>query len=89
MKFKLSFQISGKNNIVPINYQYELSAWIYKTLNSGNSEFADWLHNHGYSTGKKIFKLFAFSKIKPGKYKIVKDRMEIASGLLWFVISEF
>jgi CRISPR-associated endoribonuclease Cas6 len=89
MKFKLSFQISGKKNILPINYQYELSAWIYKTLNSGNSEFADWLHNHGYSTGRKIFKLFAFSKIKPGKYKIVKDRMEIASGQASLYVSFF
>jgi CRISPR-associated endoribonuclease Cas6 len=45
---------------LPLNYQYELSSWIYKTL----AQFAAWLHEHGYSVeGKKRFKFFTFSHL--------------------------
>lgn len=70
MKFKLSFQVSEKNNTLPINYQYEFSTWIYKTLIAGNTEFANWLHDYGYTTGNKRIKLFTFSKLLSEKYRI-------------------
>ena len=80
MKFKLLFQIPGEKNIIPVNYQYEFSAWIYKTLNFGNAEFARWLHDQGYVNGNKRFKLFTFSRLFPDKYSVQKDRLEILSN---------
>jgi len=49
---------------IPINYQYPLSAAIYKILNRASPEYADFLHRQGYlsPTGKPM-KLFTFSKI--------------------------
>lgn len=80
MKFKLTLELTSKNRQIPINYQYEQSAWIYKTIHNGNPEFSAWLHNLGYLDGKKQFKLFTFSPIIPEKYAINRDRLEMQSN---------
>jgi CRISPR-associated endoribonuclease Cas6 len=77
MRFCLTLQSTGTINILPVNYQYELSGWIYKTLHFGNPEFSEWLHNHGYVDGNKKFRFFTFSGLKTGKYHINGDRFEI------------
>ncbi len=67
----------SKQNVLPINYQYELSAAIYKIIHQGNPKFAKWLHDGGYSNGQKLFKLFSFSHllIAPGGLSVEKDRL--------------
>ena len=79
MRFKLSLEIYGQSRVLPINYQYEFSSWIYKTIHFGNPEFAEWLHTHGYMNGKKQFKGFTFSKLKSDKYDVKGDRIELQS----------
>ncbi|MFP4449291.1 MAG: CRISPR-associated endoribonuclease Cas6 [Bacteroidales bacterium] len=81
MRFKLILETNTNNNgnLLPLNYQYELSSWIYKTLNYGNQEFADWLHQEGYTNDYKNFKLFTFSNLLIDKYEIKSDRMKINS----------
>ncbi len=50
---------------LPLNYQYEFSSWIYRTLAQASPEFATWLHEQGYSLeGYKRFKLFTFSRLQ-------------------------
>lgn len=89
MRFKLTLENSTQrgNNILPLNYQYELSAWIYKTLNSGNEEFAKWLHEKGYTRDYKNFKLFAFSNLKVPNFRIQEDRMRIESREIELIVS--
>ncbi|MCH8568718.1 MAG: hypothetical protein LAT67_10660 [Balneolales bacterium] len=53
MRIKLTITPEGAGNILPINYQYEISAWIYRMIHDGNAEFAAWLHNKGYGSGAK------------------------------------
>lgn len=49
---------------IPLNYQYLLSAVIYKLIEASSKEFADWLHEIGYRNGKgKPYKMFTFSKL--------------------------
>lgn len=79
MRFMLSLESFGASKVLPINYQYELSSWIYKTIHFGDPKFAAWLHNHGYMDGKKQFRLFTFSKLYLEKYKIDGDRLELQS----------
>lgn len=81
MRFKLHLQPQGVQKTLPINYQYEASAWIYKTIHNGNPEFAAWLHDHGYTDGKKQFRFFTFSNILAEKYRIKGDRFEILSDI--------
>lgn len=88
MRFKVNLEVQNNNDcLLPINYQYELSAWIYNILNYGDAEFAKWLHQKGYRNGKKQFKLFNFSNLKINDYKVHNDRLKIYSPLISFFIS--
>lgn len=88
MRFKLNLQLlSERENLLPLNYQYELSAWIYKVLNQGNPEFSRWLHEKGYTDHRKSFKLFTFSNLNVPQRKIRGDRMEITGQDVSLIIS--
>lgn len=89
MKFKLSLSSEGQSNLLPLNYQYEVSSWVYNTIKKGDKEFARWLHDKGYENGKKTFKLFTFSKLYPENYRIVSDRLELLSPKVGLNISFF
>jgi len=77
----------GSGSTIPINYQYEFSAWIYKTLHFGNPEFTVWLHDKGYTRGKRSFKLFTFSNLEVGRFKVFKDRFKILSNEVQLVLT--
>lgn len=89
MRFKIVFQTKGDHNILPINYQYELASWIYKVLDRGDTEFAGWLHDHGYKTGKQFFKFFTFSHLDIPKQqrRISGDRIFLKPGEVSLIIS--
>jgi CRISPR-associated endoribonuclease Cas6 len=88
MRFKLNLSLTNKNqNILPVNYQYELSAWIYKVINQSDPDFAEWLHNKGFSNDKKQFRLFTFSNLIVPQREIIKDRLIIKSDNVGLIIS--
>jgi len=91
MRFKITFQTEEKSfeSIIPLSYQYELSAWIYRVISSGNPEFSRWLHNRGYIAEGKSFKLFTFSRLQiPRKqFQISDDRLIIIKGEILIYIS--
>jgi len=90
MRFKLTLVKQSTNksgNYIPINYQYELSAWIYKVLNTENPEFADWLHQKGYLNNSKQFKLFTFSHLNIPKRNIQDDKIQILSNEVFLTVS--
>ncbi len=63
---------------MPVNYQYPLSAVIYKVIKKADAAFAGFLHDTGYGKGHKTFKLFTFSDIIT-PFKMVGDRMQLLS----------
>ncbi|SHN04219.1 CRISPR-associated endoribonuclease Cas6 [Cyclobacterium lianum] len=73
MRFLISLQREGKASFLPINYQYELSALIYKTLDRADSSFSRFLHEQGYLAFGRRFRLFTFSRISFDTFRIVKD----------------
>ena len=77
MRFKLTFESKTRNKqpVIPINYQYPVSSWIYKMIHTGNSEFAEWLHSKGYMDQNKQFRLFNFSNLKIHKARAKGDRL--------------
>lgn len=90
MRFKLILEVNKKayGNIIPINYQYEQSAAIYKILSYGDKEYAEWLHENGFKLDNgKTFKLFTFSRFKIEKRKILNDRIQILSDTIEWQIS--
>ncbi len=77
MQFRITLQCLSPNGALPINYQYELSAWIYRVLHNADAGYAEFLHRKGYRSGRKSFKLFCFSQLAVPRRKIEGDRLHI------------
>ena len=73
MKFKLTLNIDRKyGDCLPMNYQYEQSAVIYRILASADKNYSTWLHNNGFQLDNgKRFKLFCYSRFIFEKYRVM------------------
>ncbi|MEZ4777043.1 MAG: CRISPR-associated endoribonuclease Cas6 [Bacteroidia bacterium] len=88
MQLKITLKVMYPGQLLPLSYQYELSAWIYKLISSADTDFGAFLHAEGYSQGNKRFKLFTFSNLWiPPRYEILDDRIKIFSEEISFVVS--
>ncbi|MEN7548050.1 CRISPR-associated endoribonuclease Cas6 [Rapidithrix thailandica] len=91
MRFTLTFEISA-GDLLPLNYQYEMSSWIYKVLHQADTEFAKFLHSKGYTLGaNKSFRLFTFSNLHlpRNQWKIIGDRIKLFCREISCTISFF
>jgi len=88
MHFRVTFSVLKLGQLLPLSYQYELSAWIYKQIERTDSEFASFLHEEGYYNEGKRFKLFTFSNLFiPPPYEIIGDRIKIGATEISFTLS--
>lgn len=83
MRLKLTLSACDSVPIIPINYQYPLSAAIYKVIQRANDEYAAFLHEKGYGKG---FKLFTFSDLRC-PFRISDDRLILANEPVTFQVS--
>ena len=75
MRFQLTLNRTTKQRMLPMDYQYYISAWIYKTIGKADMEFARFLHDEGYGNDPgKLYKLFCFSRLNFGKPKMWKEK---------------
>jgi CRISPR-associated endoribonuclease Cas6 len=88
MHFLLTLSTDSSRQQLPVNYQYPLSAVIYKILQRADSEYADFLHNSGYKKegSLKTFKLFSFSDIKT-PFQNTGDRLLLLTRYAELVVS--
>ena len=89
MRFKINLSIDSRTfgNRLPINYQYELSAWIYKIIACGDEQYATWLHENGFSEKHRNFKMFVFSNLYSPGIKFEQDRLIFYSDKASFYLS--
>jgi CRISPR-associated endoribonuclease Cas6 len=88
MRFKIHLALSNpEQNMMPLNYQYEVSSWIHKTIHFGNKKFSDWLYQQHYIYGNKKFRMFSFSNLIIPQYKIIDDRLFVNSGKIYLIIT--
>lgn len=78
---------SSKNLELPVDYQYILGCSVYNTIAHSDKNFANWLHQQGYGNDNKRFKLFTYSSLKFGKFKIIGDRIIIKELPIEFQVS--
>jgi CRISPR-associated endoribonuclease Cas6 len=86
MRLNLTFK-TQIGSVLPINYTYALSSFVYKTLQQANAEYSEWLHNQAYKLGNKQFKLFTFSELKLPKYQRYEDRFILQGDTLSLTVS--
>ncbi|PLV57137.1 CRISPR-associated endoribonuclease Cas6 [Thermotoga sp. SG1] len=82
MRIKIHFQTTEA--IIPLNYNYLLSSFIYKKLASQNENFAKFLHERGYG---ERFKFFTFSQLFLENSKVKDDKLVIFPGKGWWHVS--
>ncbi len=75
MRIQLELSYMTKQRMLPMDYQYYISAWIYKVLKQADNNFAHFLHERGYGlSDTKLYKLFCFSRLNFGKPKLWKEK---------------
>jgi len=90
MRFKITLNRTTKQRMLPMDYQYYISAWIYSVLKQADSDFARFLHEKGYGQdASKLYKLFCFSPMDFGKPKLWKEKklFEIDAHYIKFKVS--
>lgn len=79
MQFKLTLRPTVRQTLVPFNYAYRLSAFIYAVLADADAQYAHFLHSQGYEySSTRRFKLFTFSDLV-----IPNARVDAKAGGLW------
>lgn len=86
MRLLITFD-HAPNTAVPINYGYLVSSWLYHILGKGNREFATWLHERGYDSQGKQFKLFTFGPLQPRQYRVEGNFFHLVEGPTRLVVS--
>ena len=81
MRFLLKLVVDKPifGNILPLNYQYELSSFVYAAIHRSDAQYSTWLHQNGFIADNKQFRLFTFSHLHVPKYNIAGDRLMIES----------
>ncbi len=88
MRFKLTLTVErwAFGNLLPLNYQYELSSFVYRTIERASATYSEWLHQNGFEFDNKQFRLFNFSHFQIPVYKIQDNRLRIDSDTItWFI----
>ncbi len=89
MRIKLHLERVDATKVLPINYQHELSTWIFDTLNNNDSKLFDYLYSKGYLDTNKTYKNFSFSRLLIRDFIIEEDRLIINSTTCVFTLSFF
>lgn len=89
MKFLLTLSIdSAKHgNCLPLNYQYEISSFIYAALTRADAQYSHWLHENGFAMNPKGFRLFSFSNFIFTNFTTKLDRIHLNAPKCGLVIS--
>ncbi|RLD17072.1 MAG: CRISPR-associated endoribonuclease Cas6 [Caldiserica bacterium] len=83
---RVTFRLSLENDLsLPLSYNHLIQSFIYRNL---KKELSDFLHNKGFTLGKRNFKLFTFSKIK-GNFRIEKENIIFSSPVEFTLSSPF
>ena len=73
IQFSLSCQ---KGTVIPINYQSEISNWIFTVLANAGTELSTWVQQQGFDLAARNFKLFTFSPLAIYPYEMDQVKQE-------------
>src|SRR5690554_3601 len=76
MQVKIRFS-SNKDILLPVHYNHIIQAFIYNNI---DRDLAMFLHDNGYTSNGRVFKLFTFSRIL-NKGKIEGDRFNFGKKI--------
>lgn len=65
-----------KGTIIPINYQSEISNWVFSVLSMASPEMSSWAQKRGFDFASRTFKLFTFSPLAIYPYEMDQVKQE-------------
>jgi len=85
MRLQITMEARQPDPVLPCNYQYPLSAAIYRILNQADDAYAQFLHDTGHRAAHRLkgFKLFSFSDLRM-PFQIRGDRLYVQGKKLSF-----
>lgn len=88
MRVKLNFEQVEQRTCLPINYNYYLTALIYRILSRSSRNYSEFLHDGGYNhNDSKNLKLFTYSQLRFSEMKVRGNRIISTSDQLQLFIS--
>jgi len=82
MHFQLHLVARQSHTLIPFNYQYLLTGWLYRVLQGADAQYTTFLHQRGYRTERKTFRLFTFSDLRMSRYEVRPGKGHTSGGLL-------
>jgi len=73
IQFSLSCQ---KGTIIPINYQSEISNWVFTVLSKAGSDLSNHVQQLGFDLTSRTFKMFTFSPLAIYPYEMDQAKQE-------------
>jgi CRISPR-associated endoribonuclease Cas6 len=92
MRFRISLERETSEILIfPVDYQYYISAWIYKVIGKADMAFSNFLHEQGYGNPARSFKLFTYSPLFFNNFILNKKEsvFEIMGDQITFFVSFF
>jgi CRISPR-associated endoribonuclease Cas6 len=84
---ELLLKLSRKTgHVLPANYQYALSSWIYKVISRADTEYSTFLHEKGFVFEGRKFKMFTFSQLDLRPYELSGNQIRLLGKEITLVI---
>lgn len=80
MRFKLVLAVKSESfgNVLPVSYQYELSAAVYRRIRENFEAYLHWLSSNGFAPVDDYHnRLFSFSNLYIPRIRVENDRLHI------------
>jgi CRISPR-associated endoribonuclease Cas6 len=75
VRVKLTLNALRRETVLPLNYHHAVASFIYATLASASVDFAAQLHDVGFRTNGRTFKLFTFSRLQTTRARQHLDKL--------------
>lgn len=76
MELCLKMQRIG-GDLLPVNYQYQVSSWIYRVIERADAGHSYFLHNEGFRVDGRSFKMFTFSQLDLRPYRLIGNYIQL------------
>jgi CRISPR-associated endoribonuclease Cas6 len=73
IQFSLACQ---RGTVIPINYQAEVSNWMFDVFAKANTELSIWIQHQGFDVKARTFRQFTFSPLAIYPYEMDQTRQE-------------
>ena len=87
MRVKLILTAMQRATLLPLNYQHAVAAMIYATLGQASATFAARLHDTGFQTDGRTFKLFTFSRLVTARSRLMGDKLLLAEPTVYLQLA--